>query len=126
MGLICHVTRRTDWERAVAEGRYTTESLHTQGFIHCSTPAQVLPVADFLFKGKAGLVLLGIDESLVRAEIRYENLEGGTKLFPHVYGVLNLDAVVRVTDFPPGPDGTFELPREIAEAEKALTDRAES
>ena len=122
MALICHITQRTNWERATAEGRYMADTLHSQGFIHCSTPQQVIPVANFLFRGKADLVLLGIDESLVQSNIRYENLEGGTKLFPHIYGLLNLDAIIRVMDFPPREDGTFELPGEVEELNSDLTE----
>jgi uncharacterized protein (DUF952 family) len=49
------------------------------------------------------------DSARVKPEIRYENLEGGANLFPHIYGALALDAVVAVHDFPPGEDGSFEL-----------------
>ena len=80
----------------------------------------MIQVADSLFRGQADLVLLGVDEKLVRPEIRYENLRGGAELFPHVYGALNLDAVVRVMEFPPGRDGTFALPHEVRELAGAL------
>ena len=115
MALICHITQRANWKKATAEGRYTADTLHSQGFIHCSTPRQVIPVANFLFRGKTDLVLLVINESLVQSNIRYENLEGGTNLFPHIYGPLNLDAIIRVMDFPPKENGTFELPGEVEE-----------
>jgi|WetSurMetagenome_2_1015567.scaffolds.fasta_scaffold347639_2 uncharacterized protein (DUF952 family) len=115
MAIIYHITRRTDWKKAQAEGRYTADTLHSQGFIHCSTSRQVIPVANSLFRGNGDLVLLSINESLVRPEIRYENLESGDKLFPHLYGPLNLDAIVRVMDLIPKQDGTFDLPREVEE-----------
>jgi hypothetical protein len=44
------------------------------------------------FRGQTGLALLSIDTDKVRAEIRYENLEGGQQLFPHIYGEINADA----------------------------------
>jgi uncharacterized protein (DUF952 family) len=55
-------------------------------------------------------VLLEIDARQVRAEIRYENCEGGQEAFPHIYGALNLDSVVRVLTFEPGEDGRFAMP----------------
>jgi uncharacterized protein (DUF952 family) len=122
MALICHITRRTDWENAVAGGGYSADSLGSQGFIHCSTPPQVVRVANSLFRGQADLVLLCVDEKLVQPEIRYENLRGGAELFPHIYGVLNPDAVVRVIEFPPDRDGRFELPREVRELAGALAE----
>lgn len=33
--------------------------------------------------------------------------------FPHIYGSLNVDAVLKVLDFEPREDGLFELPKEI-------------
>ncbi len=55
-------------------------------------------------------MLLVIDTDKVDAEIIYENLEGGDQLFPHIYGHLNCDAVVKVVDFEPDADGYFALP----------------
>ena len=113
--MILHIAKRTRWEEAARAGEYEAASLRDQGFIHCSTPDQVVPVADFLFAGQSGLVLLCIDERQLDAEVRYENLEGGQELFPHVYGSINLDAVVDVVPFDPQTDGRFRLPDEIQE-----------
>jgi len=54
------------------------------------------------------LLLLTIDTDKVGPEIRYENLEGGSQLFPHIYGPLPVRAVMNVTPMVPSPDGTFD------------------
>ncbi len=46
MTLILHITPRQDWEKAQVTGIYSTDSLETEGFIHCSTPAQLVKVAN--------------------------------------------------------------------------------
>ncbi len=71
-------------------------------------------MADIRFRGQKGLVLLCIDTDKVSAEIRYENLEGGQELFPHIYGEINTDAVVQVAEFEPGINGHFTLPAKLA------------
>jgi len=81
-----------------------------EGFIHCSTREQVIQVANVRFLGQSGLVLLCIDSEKVAAEIVYENLEGGPQLFPHIYGELNANAVVRTAEFEPDAAGYFTLP----------------
>lgn len=111
---LLHIATAPDWEAARTRGRYETASLEQQGFIHCSMPDQVLRVADFLFRGRKDLVLLSIDPKRLGAEVCYENLDGGGDLFPHVYGAVELDAVVDVHPFPPGPEGCFELPEGLA------------
>ena len=124
MSIILHITKKEDWAKAQATGSYRAESLASQGFIHCSTPAQVVAVANFIFRGQRDLVLLVIDSARVIAEVRLENLDGGNsaqnddlpddKLYPHIYGPLNVDAVTLVVDFDPLPDGTFELPESFS------------
>lgn len=91
-------------------GSYRSEMFATEGFIHCSTREQVIKVADDRFRRQTGLVLLCIDTDKVTAEIRYENLEGGPELFPHIYGEINTDAVVQVAELEPGVDGYFAMP----------------
>ena len=106
---IFHITRSEDWKNALEQGAYRADSLASQGFIHCSSRAQVVATANRYYRGQPGLVLLEIASSRVQAEIRWENLEGGAELFPHIYGPLNLEAVEKVIEFGPGDDGTFSL-----------------
>ncbi|MFN8373456.1 MAG: DUF952 domain-containing protein [Anaerolineae bacterium] len=117
MALIYHITTRREWEQAQAAGEYRAESLATQGFIHNSTSEQVTRVANAIYRGQQGLVLLCIDRDKLNAELRFEPPDTKVpahhytgELFPHLYGALNTDAVVNVLDFPPNEDGTFALP----------------
>ena len=104
---IMHITNKEDWLRAVEVGSYQADSLASEGFIHCSTPAQITGVANRYYSGQHGLLLLSIDAGQVQSEIRSENLVGGQELFPHIYGPLNLEAVVKVCEIEPGADGSF-------------------
>jgi len=116
--MIFHITSRTAWNEAQQQGGYRAESLETEGFIHCSTLAQVLPVANNFYKGQSGLVLLEIEPTLLSSTLRWEPPSGGAPppgvpegdQFPHIYGPINLSAVVRVVELSSKPDGTFELP----------------
>ena len=108
--MILHITTRAEWEAARALGDYRLDTLDSEGFIHCSTPQQVLGPANALYHGQDDLVLLVIDPAQLTAELVYEDCYEAGETFPHLYGPLNLDAVVRVVPFPPLPDGTFTLP----------------
>lgn len=107
MAIIFHITHPSDWEQAQRQGRYTSGSLASEGFIHCSKPDQIINTANRFYPRQKGLLLLAIAPARVEAEIRFENLEGGAELFPHIYGPLNLDAVSAVLPFEPDADGRF-------------------
>lgn len=113
--MILHITTRTAWETAVAgpETEYRAESLDNEGFIHCSTVAQVLGPANDFYKGQTGLVLLCIDPTQVAVPIVYEDCYETGQIFPHIYGPLPVTAVTQVLPFPPNPDGSFSLPPEL-------------
>ncbi len=53
---------------------------------------------------------MSLDESKIAAKVNYENLTGGTVLYPHIYGVLNCDAIIAVYYFNAVEDGTFTWP----------------
>lgn len=108
MNSIYHITQRVKWENAKLVGNYRADSLNSEGFIHCSTRSQLTKTANKFFKNQTGLVLLYIDESKVKAEIKYESADND--LFPHIYGELNLDAISQVIDLEPDIEGLFNFP----------------
>ncbi len=110
--LIFHIISKSSWIAAQQASEYRADTLVTEGFIHCSRVDQVLFVANNRFKGRQDLLLLEISEARVTPEVKYEEGEVGV-LFPHIYGPLNLDAVVGTYELLPGPDGLFQLPLDV-------------
>jgi uncharacterized protein (DUF952 family) len=59
MVTICHIPIPQDWRRVQAEDACTVStkgrSLGEQGFIHAGTAAQVAPVANMVYRVRAGL-----------------------------------------------------------------------
>ncbi len=113
MNTILHITQNQEWETAKNLNTYRSNTLASEGFIHCSTLAQAIGSANRFFKNQQDLVILVIDVDRVKPEIRYEGAVS-TNLFPHIYGELNIDAVVQVIDLESSTDGEFILPQEIA------------
>jgi len=112
LNIILHITKRSEWEKAKNSGIYHSATLNSEGFIHCSTPAQVVKTANSFFANQTGLVLLCIDSDKVQPEIKYEAV--GEEKFPHIYGTLNIDAITQVINFEPDAKGYFQLPPELA------------
>jgi uncharacterized protein (DUF952 family) len=101
MAQLFHITEATSWQTAQVRGQYLSASLQTAGFIHLSEQKQVKWVGTQFYRGQSGLVLLEIDSDRLTSELRYDEVFGdGT--FPHLYGPLNLDAVLQVWPFTPG------------------------
>lgn len=107
--MIYHITTKEEWQGRTGNS-YRPNSFAGEGFIHCSRAEQLMAVANRFYRGKQNLLLLCIACERTIADIRYENLEGGEELYPHLYGPLNPDAVVKVFPLQPGPDGRFGLP----------------
>jgi uncharacterized protein (DUF952 family) len=116
--MVLHILKRDEWDAAKRGGIYAPPTLATEGFIHCSTIAQVVETANLFFRGQADLVILSIDESRLKEPLKHEapamaGHERTDALFPHLYGPLNLDAVIGVHNFPCDGDGRFTLPAEL-------------
>jgi uncharacterized protein (DUF952 family) len=116
--MIFHIAVRAEWDVASPELGYIPPSITAEGFIHCSTREQVVETANLFYRGRTDLVLLVIDEKLLAAPLRCETPKGKDDVraalsFPHIYGPLNLNAVLSTDPFPCGTDGTFELPSSL-------------
>ena len=95
MPVIYHVTTAAEWESCQRKGVYTTPSLQAEGFIHCSADdAQVAGVLQRYFSDKSNLVKLVIDTGKLSSRFIYEWSPSTADTFPHVYGPINLDAVI--------------------------------
>ena len=93
--MIYHIVDKTTWTQSVKEGSYWPKN-SSESFIHASNYDQIAGTLEKYFRQKEGLLLLTIDPLKVMAEIRYEDLAGEGKLFPHIYGRLNSDAILKV------------------------------
>ena len=106
-----HIIAHDAWQEAKKAGRYAPDSLALEGFIHLSQKAQITRPANLLYAGRTDLMLLVIDASRLHADVVMEpGSHGEAEDFPHLYGVLNVDAVVDAVRFPPNSDGTFDVP----------------
>jgi len=84
MGIILHITKREQWEEAKLRKAYCGDTLDSEGFIHCSTPKQVVKVANALFRAKKGLVLLCIaTASTISLTSKQSNLSNVEHTNPH-------------------------------------------
>ena len=120
--MIYHIAPRSDWQTAQPQDAYAPPSLSSEGFIHCSTRQQILPVANRFYRGAGHLVILCIDETKLKAALVWEApahphpqaapsaLDAAR--FPHIYGPLNRSAIRAVRPFTETPNG-FTLPADL-------------
>ncbi len=107
--MIYRIESRENWEAALPAGKFVPGDYGGEGFTHCSALDQVEGVAKHLYRGEQGLVLLCISQKLLHSEVRWEPADDGL-YYPHVYGPIDVSAVVAVIPFPCSADGTFALP----------------
>lgn len=114
--MIYHIAYRADWAAARAAGRYTVStrgvSLEEQGYIHASTAGQVAATANRFYAGETGLVVLVIDPAALSSPVRFEPpAPGVAELFPHIYGPIEVAAVVETVSLDADAEGRFRFSR---------------
>ncbi|MDQ3191223.1 MAG: DUF952 domain-containing protein [Bacteroidota bacterium] len=92
-------------------GVYNTESLKTEGFIHCSSPEDFEETANLHYKNEKNILVLSIDASKVEPEIKMEMAVKRGKIFPHIYGPLNTSAIENIIVVSIDKNGKFSLPK---------------
>lgn len=88
----------------MAEGR--------ENFIHCTDGAANLAATGnrFYAADPRPFIVLIIDLPKVEAPVKYEDPH---KIFPHIYGPLNRDAIIAIRAVERTPDGKFLPPAEV-------------
>lgn len=109
--LLVHLCSQMEWQQAQKIGIYRAASLETAGFIHLSRPEQILKVANYYYPAAENMLLLWINPEKLKSELRWEDSDGD--VFPHLYGPLNLEAVVVTSDFSADSDGVFRTVQAI-------------
>ena len=78
---------------------YQCESLALEGFIHCCDRHQLKGVVSRYYQEIDDVELLLLDVDKLEAPLVHENTVGGSELFPHLYGPININAIVDILPF---------------------------
>lgn len=95
MAYIYHITTQSQWKVAEETGSYTSPSLKEEGFIHCSEERQIPDVLNRYFSDKTDLVKLTIDTDKLTSQLIYDWSNAIEDTFPHIYGPINLEAIIK-------------------------------
>lgn len=95
--MIYHIATQETWKAAQGEGFYVPEAYAKEGFIHACKVTQIEGVLQRHFSNATGLLLLHIEERKLVAPHSFVFVEAVNDEFPHIFGTINLDAVVELT-----------------------------
>jgi uncharacterized protein (DUF952 family) len=96
---IYHIVSAADWAQFEGKTVYFADSLATEGFVHCCTQSQVAGVLERFYAGQSNFLLLQINPTKLTSELRYEAVSDSPEAFPHIYGVINMEAIEIVESF---------------------------
>ena len=94
-----------------SSGQFAPESLQTEKFIHASPADQLTRVANKYYSENNTVYVAVVKKTAVQAPIKWEPATGG--LYPHIYGPLNMSAVVELQPFFRNEDGNFAISLDI-------------
>lgn len=111
--IVYKILRVPEWEAAEAAGQLAGSPDDVKdGFIHLSTAEQLRETVAKHFASEDYLVLLAVDAAALGEALKWDASRGGA-LFPHLYGMLPLDAVVRLASVQRDEDDQPVFPEEI-------------
>ena len=98
-----------------SQAAYLPADFEREGFIHCTDGADnVAEVANRYYRDDLRMyVVLVIDKRRVTAPVVYEDDD---RIYPHIYGPLNRDAILSIVPVLRDSDGSFLAPRYPADS----------
>lgn len=104
-----HLVPRGEWEATDPSAPYVPSAFAADGFVHCTDGADELAAtANRYFSAFNGeLLALVLDTARLGSPVRYEDPR---RVYPHVYGPIEREAIVNVLQMPRAADGTYLPP----------------
>ncbi len=109
MRRVYHMLSKAAYE-SLPPGPYRHPSLETEGFVHCSNRDQVAWAANKFYAGELDMVVLTLDANCLGVLLKDED-PGCGRLFPHVYGPIERDAILGAQPLRRDGAGHWEFPR---------------
>jgi uncharacterized protein (DUF952 family) len=105
-GTTLHLVPEPVWQAHQGAATYTPERFAEEGFVHCTDGEEnVLRVGTtFYSDDPRPYLVLTLDVDRLQSPVRYED---PGQIYPHVYGPINLDAVIDVRRVVRLADGSF-------------------
>ena len=100
--LIYHIVLPDVWA-AFHNDLYSHPSLEAEGFIHCSFADQLDAVIQRYYSGYDRVVVFEIDPDRLMSRVVNEP-STNSEIYPHIYGLINRDAIVRTFERSPNTD----------------------
>jgi uncharacterized protein (DUF952 family) len=94
---VYHIVLPEVWENFKDRASYTANSLAAEGFIHCSYASQLADVLNRYYSNAGKVLILKLDTSKLTSKL-VEESSTNEEIYPHIYGPINLDAVVEVEE----------------------------
>ncbi len=94
--LLARAVSAAAWEQRPDGPTWVPDDYEAEGFVHLSTHSQLQGTLDKHYAGVDDLQILWLDPAQLRAELRWEVAREGQE-FPHLYGPMDVAAVVAVT-----------------------------
>jgi uncharacterized protein (DUF952 family) len=96
--MLYHIALQSEWNQQSGKPDFAPADFIREGFIHASYHHQIEGVVDRYYKERNDLLLLHVDERKLTARVVEEPSRTG-ELFPHIFGSINKDAIVRVESY---------------------------
>jgi uncharacterized protein (DUF952 family) len=93
--IIVHLINQGEWESSRGDPLLFSESISQFGFVHCCLPEQMPKVLVKWFTQQDNVIAVEIDSDRLDVPLVFENPEGGEEQFPHIYGLVKQNAIIK-------------------------------
>ena len=106
--IIYHITTIEQWNTFIDKDYFEVPSLQIEGFIHASTINQLSATANRYYKNESKIVILQIDAEAIKQKLKYEFSTSVNEYFPHIYGVIEKQHILKVEFIEKNSDNLFQ------------------